>query len=1485
MSTRCAVLQPLQVPAANGGGPAASMVLPSADFTRLFLGRKGSGHRRRVNVGVVTLDAAGLPELPAAWYRDAVPDLPETAGMNASVNGLAYHPTLPVLYVGSAYTGGGTVTDYRSLTVYGLDAPGGNITGLLGSYVSAVAGVLGAYIQGLTVNAAKNRLYLGGLGWNGLTTYALDPATGLPTGAPSFFAGHGNNYYTLELAADGTKLYASVSTAGPTGETVEVFLLNGSGDITSSTTYALPGADMPLDSTTGVDRPVMALGPKALYFMENRGSGYFVAVWQLDGSGNPTGAWTQRTDIPLAPYLAGTGNLRPQPFCVTTVGANSSLNVAQPWNNLDAISAVTKATGVMLYQYALNADGTIASSPTLIRQDWGVLCGHLRGNAAGDLGMVLGPNGNNVNLVTGWQARITYTAVTGVPGHASDIAFPWSLHLGGPPGTGELITSISGLNAPSAWLTLDQFLVNSTVNRVLLTWTPPIAPTLLSATIEIRDSLGVVFATFNETVQGRQICLLLPGYMYGPPASRPENIRLLSTVNQLYKPLADAVALGPTQKPKLFPVSSSGCITQIVHQQMMADQLAILGGMGFNASQAWIASGFGNSLGQVEDFNLAPGTVSGLARAAGIKWGDQANFVPAAYGIDELSNAVVDAWYAGSSGLGPKIARLDRPASEVVNLFVSDEPGWTQTATEVNPIRASGTRAALWRTWLQANAGARGLTPGDFGAASWTDATLLPISYATYSGSPTLTNRRLWYWTVKYISYNVAEGFAFTRQRIADPACAGVAIAVRINENNWMGHPYDPGTDVGHPDWFDMGRFNAGPGHTETWKPDCLAAYYSIFYACLRSAAALGTQTDLGTYIIGVSLSGTPKAGIRWLLPVLANGGKYIDWYEYGPGPLSGGQGWTDNPYAYQAIAEANTFLARCEDHLWAARPRRGNVAILTYNEARVFDTAAPDTYYGKSCQFAYLALALAGYAVDYVDQDDIAAGCLTTRGYQALFGASPNVRTDVQALIAAWVNAGGILVGDSGFATRDEYDTASTALDATFGVTGRSVDRTASASENGLTDYPALDTVSASDVAYGTGAIRVTGRKAVLTPTTATVKATWATGGGAALTVNPVGSGRAYCLGFFLGWEHWASATWPHEATSGHNALFYPYAWGAALRGLVQGMLAGVSRPVTVDRPDIEVKLLESAAGTSLVVISHTTPQTNVAISYPASSEPHTARSANHGALHPAYAGGIASVTLPTLEAGDVLLLRYDELEVYPMPLSILLERAKRRYGYNTGEEDALLTDALFLDRVNECLMEMADAADGFGEDFTLDLPLATPNSLGPIPLSLRLRRIEDLSLRIDYDGSGQFLTQPTQSFEQQLRVSHDTLEQHVAGTPRYYFTQRGLASAPVNLILFPQSDRAVLGGIKFAASTYPPMLALPGDLVPLQQGEERFLVPGVCLALAETELSRGRRDAPVALWQARWQAALSQFSQDVDESNRGNRRRQLYVPDEDYR
>jgi hypothetical protein len=211
---------------------------------------------------------------------------------------------------------------------------------------------------------------------------------------------------------------------------------------------------------------------------------------------------------------------------------------------------------------------------------------------------------------------------------------------------------------------------------------------------------------------------------------------------------------------------------------------------------------------------------------------------------------------------------------------------------------------------------------------------------------------------------------------------------------------------------------------------------------------------------------------------------------------------------------------------------------------------------------------------------------------------------------------------------------------------------------------------------------------------------------------------------------------------------------------------------------------------------------------------------------------------------------------------------------------EDALLSVPLFLDRMNELLQELAQVGGGFREEFTLELP-ATATA----PLSDRVLRVMEGTVRLDYDGDGRYEVELQWAQEEDLRNCFGVLENAPAGVPAYYFTQRGSTGAGLlSLQLYPASDVVRAGGLRVSCRVAPAEVTDSASVLPLQTAEERFLIPGICLALAETELSRGRRDAPVALWDARWEKALTDYADLVEDSTRGNQRRVLAVDGGEY-
>lgn len=222
---------------------------------------------------------------------------------------------------------------------------------------------------------------------------------------------------------------------------------------------------------------------------------------------------------------------------------------------------------------------------------------------------------------------------------------------------------------------------------------------------------------------------------------------------------------------------------------------------------------------------------------------------------------------------------------------------------------------------------------------------------------------------------------------------------------------------------------------------------------------------------------------------------------------------------------------------------------------------------------------------------------------------------------------------------------------------------------------------------------------------------------------------------------------------------------------------------------------------------------------------------------------------------------------------------RACRRYGLAPEVEDALLSVPLFLDRVNELLQELAQVGGGFREEFSLTLPAGAT-----APLSDRVLRVLDGTVRLDYDGDGRWEVEPQPAQEEDLRSCFGALENATPGVPEYYFTQRGSTGAGMlSLQLYPPSNVERADGLRVSCRVAPAEVTEAASVLPLQAAEERFLIPGICLALAETELSRGRRDAPVTLWDARWEKALADYADLVEDSTRGDRRRIIFVGADD--
>src|SRR5687767_2277600 len=110
---------------------------------------------------------------------------------------------------------------------------------------------------------------------------------------------------------------------------------------------------------------------------------------------------------------------------------------------------------------------------------------------------------------------------------------------------------------------------------------------------------------------------------------------------------------------------------------------------------------------------------------------------------------------------------------------------------------------------------------------------------------------------------------------------------------------------------------------------------------------------------------------------------------------------------------------------------------------------------------------------------------------------------------------------------------------------------------------------------------------------------------------------------------------------------------------------------------------------------------------------------------------------------------------------LATVIARAKLRYGLDSSTDDALLTNALFIAVANELLRQAARKGKAFREEFTLNLS----GTVAKHTLSTRIRQVIEGTVRLDYDASGSYTSEPDLIDEQELRSAYGAVEENDAG------------------------------------------------------------------------------------------------------------------------
>ncbi len=521
---------------------------------------------------------------------------------------------------------------------------------------------------------------------------------------------------------------------------------------------------------------------------------------------------------------------------------------------------------------------------------------------------------------------------------------------------------------------------------------------------------------------------------------------------------------------------------------------------------------------------------------------------------------------------------------------MSDEPGWYYPAM-YRALEKSPRGMKRFHEYLQR----QGMTLKQLGRSRWEEVRPLGPSRVRTPG-----DRRLFYWTCRFFSWDSARHFARCRQELA--RAFGHDLPVVTNWNFFAGRFYVPGPvannrDKKHPDaamgghdWYEFARLRGGTMlWTEDWFGDEKAYQWSYYLARLRVAAREG-GVQFGSYVIPRTAGGRKEGITQKILSIVGHGGKAIKYFVFGPEYVFPGNCYSERVHVVADMVQAHLAVGRAEDLLWPGRMPVPQVALLHPRSSQPWDALAPArkqvqiqgatnthmnarrTGYLAELFDLYLALQHANLPADVIDEDMLTAEKLAP--YRVLYITGPDVPEGGQQAVLEWVRRGGTLVLSPGAACWNRYHEPHRVLFEASGVPRAEVPRRF---YNYLLSEPWAGSGQGPQ-----GRFRYVGPRAKLAGTKGQVVARFDDDQSPAVVVAPVGKGRVVQFAWFPGLSYWRSQ---QGKADGLPVGFAPevrrwICWPAL-------ELAGANRLVEPSEPLVEVLYLESPRGVALTVLN----------------------------------------------------------------------------------------------------------------------------------------------------------------------------------------------------------------------------------------------------------------------------------------------------------
>nr|BAL57169.1 hypothetical protein HGMM_F48A06C12 [uncultured Planctomycetota bacterium] len=525
--------------------------------------------------------------------------------------------------------------------------------------------------------------------------------------------------------------------------------------------------------------------------------------------------------------------------------------------------------------------------------------------------------------------------------------------------------------------------------------------------------------------------------------------------------------------------------------------------------------------------------------------------------------------------------------TDMVLFAMSDEPGWYYPAM-FKQVRENPQALQRFRDYVRQ----KHLNPQDLGAKSWDE--IYPLGRSQVNDLP---SKRLYYWTMRYYSWESARHFSDCVRALEKAFYPG--IPVFTNWNFFAGRFYVPGPvannpDKKHPDaamgghdWFEFARLRGGTMlWTEDWFSDAQAYQWSFYCSKLRSAAAK-SNIQFGGYVIPRTAGDREDGIIQKILCIFGHGGKAVKYFVFGPEYNFPGNCYSEKAHLLRKLREAHGLLAAAEDYIHPGKVPSSPVAILMPRSAQLWDckemtiaqgisdatntnlNAATVDYMAEVFDI-YLALQHANIPVEFIDEDDLTEAAL--KNFRVVYVTEPNVPREGQQALLTWLRQGGTLVTITNAATADRYDEPCNLIGQATGVAEKSRSRLLVPDANRLPVAGTLDLEKEKPTIYGV--------RGELMPNDYQVLVRFADKA-PAIVEKPYERGRLVHYAFLPGISYWRSATARRDRL--------PVGFSDALRHWLTYPVraAKVNPPVEVTRVLVETPLLVSDKGAALTLLN----------------------------------------------------------------------------------------------------------------------------------------------------------------------------------------------------------------------------------------------------------------------------------------------------------